>query len=292
METAGEVVQAYVAVQLERLLAAAPAVRAGEDDAVHDARVVTRRLRAALSVYRPALDRTVTDPLRDELAELGRALGAARDPHVERHALLRRLAHEDPDLVVGPDRAPDRRGPVRRPPPRAGRGRRLAGVGPVRRARRDALHRPARRALRLIATPRRSCRAAHAGRGSDSTGPWSWLRRRPPGWTVTRHCTRSARRRGARGTPARSRCRSSGPPRGAAPGGRTGCRRSSGPSTTQWCARRRCAGSRTRRSSTARARSRTDACTRSSSAAAQEAERAAMTPVRKAVRRGHRRWTR
>ncbi|KRD44762.1 hypothetical protein ASE38_11930 [Cellulomonas sp. Root930] len=102
METAGEVVQAYVAVQLERLLAAAPAVRAGEDDAVHDARVVTRRLRAVLSVYRPALDRTVTDRLRDELAELGRALGAARDPHVERHALLRRLAHEDPDLVVGP----------------------------------------------------------------------------------------------------------------------------------------------------------------------------------------------
>lgn len=102
METAGEVVQGYVAVQLERLLAAVPGVRAGDDDAVHDARVATRRLRAVLSVYRPVLDRTVTDPLRDELADLGHALGAARDPYVERHALRRRLAHEDPALVLGP----------------------------------------------------------------------------------------------------------------------------------------------------------------------------------------------
>ncbi|WP_421734238.1 CHAD domain-containing protein [Cellulomonas sp.] len=102
MGSAGEVVQAYVAVQAERLLAALPAVRAGDDDAVHDARVATRRLRAALSVYRPVLDRTVTDPLRDELAELGTVLGAARDAHVELHALRRRIALEDPDLVVGP----------------------------------------------------------------------------------------------------------------------------------------------------------------------------------------------
>jgi len=102
MGSAGEVVQAYVTAHVERLLVAVPAVRDGGDDAVHDARVATRRLRAAMSVYRPVLDRTVTDPLGDELAELGHVLGAARDAYVEGHALRRRLAHEDPSLVVGP----------------------------------------------------------------------------------------------------------------------------------------------------------------------------------------------
>ncbi|GEK19489.1 CHAD domain-containing protein [Cellulomonas xylanilytica] len=102
MGSGREVVQTYVTTQVERLLAAVPAVRDGDDDAVHDARVSTRRLRAALSVYRPVLDRAVTDRLRDELAELGRVLGAARDAHVERHALRRRLSQEDPSLVVGP----------------------------------------------------------------------------------------------------------------------------------------------------------------------------------------------
>ena len=102
MGSAGEVVQAYVTTQTERLLAAVPGVRDGDDDAVHDARVATRRLRAALSVYRPVLDREVVDPIRDELADLGHVLGTARDAYVEGHALRRRLAHEDPALVAGP----------------------------------------------------------------------------------------------------------------------------------------------------------------------------------------------
>ncbi|WP_456789070.1 CHAD domain-containing protein [Cellulomonas sp. P5_C5] len=102
MGSAVEVVQAYVTAQVERLLAAVPGVRDGDDDAVHDARVATRRLRAALSVYRPVLDRSVSDPVSDELADLGHVLGAARDAYVEGHALRRRLAHEDPALVVGP----------------------------------------------------------------------------------------------------------------------------------------------------------------------------------------------
>ncbi|WP_456826544.1 CHAD domain-containing protein [Cellulomonas sp. P5_E12] len=101
-ETAGQVLQAYVTAQAQRLRAVAPGVRAGDDDAVHDARVATRRLRAALSVYRPVLDRAATEPARDELSDLGHVLGGARDAHVERHALLRRLAAEDPTLVVGP----------------------------------------------------------------------------------------------------------------------------------------------------------------------------------------------
>ena len=102
MGSAGDEVQAYVAVQVERLLATLPGLRHGDDDAVHDDRVATRRLRAALSVYRPVLDRTVSDPLRTELAELGHVLGEARDAHVEQHALHRWLDREDPALVTGP----------------------------------------------------------------------------------------------------------------------------------------------------------------------------------------------
>ena len=232
MGSAGEVVQAYVSTQTERLLAAVPGVRDGDDDAVHDARVATRRLRAALSVYRPVLDREVTDPLRDELAELGHVLGTARDAYVEGHALRRRLAHEDPGTRRRPDRAADRRGPLRRPPPRAGPGGRVAGVGAVRGARRDAGAGPADRARRPPARPPRSSLAAPAERGTASTARWRSPRQPLPGRSVTRRCTRSARRRGAPGTPARWRQRASERLRGAARSGRTACRRSSGRSTT------------------------------------------------------------
>lgn len=98
--TAGQVVQAYVTVQAERLRATLPGLRAGDDDAVHDARVATRRLRAALSAYRRVLGGT--GALREELADLGHVLGAARDPFVELRALRRRLVDEDPTFVVGP----------------------------------------------------------------------------------------------------------------------------------------------------------------------------------------------
>ncbi|MEZ0449867.1 CHAD domain-containing protein [Cellulomonas sp. ICMP 17802] len=98
--TAGQVVQAYVALHAGRLRASVPLLRQGDDAAVHDARVATRRLRAALSVYRRVLGST--GPLRDELADLGHVLGAARDPHVELRALRQLLADEDPALVVGP----------------------------------------------------------------------------------------------------------------------------------------------------------------------------------------------
>ena len=100
--TAAEVVRAYVAVHTERLLAADPALRAGDDDAVHDARVATRRLRTALAVFRPVVDRSATDPVRDELSELGHLLGDARDAYVERRALRRLVAQEDIELVLGP----------------------------------------------------------------------------------------------------------------------------------------------------------------------------------------------
>ncbi len=102
--TAREHVRAYVAAAVAALVAAGPGLEAGEDDAVHDARVATRRLRTALGVFRPVLDRERVEPLRDDLRALGRLLGDVRDPAVERDALLRGLEREPDELVVGPVR--------------------------------------------------------------------------------------------------------------------------------------------------------------------------------------------
>jgi CHAD domain-containing protein len=99
--SAGEAVRAYLARHVLRLLAAEPGVREGDDAAVHDARVATRRLRTALGTFRPVLVRDETDPLRAQLGELGHLLGEARDPFVELRALRRALADEPDELVLG-----------------------------------------------------------------------------------------------------------------------------------------------------------------------------------------------
>ena len=52
--------------------------REDERDGVHKMRVATRRLRSALSTYRPVLSTNRTEPVRDELSWLGRELGAPR----------------------------------------------------------------------------------------------------------------------------------------------------------------------------------------------------------------------
>lgn len=81
---------AYAALRehFARLLAQEPAVRLGEDsEAVHQARVATRRLRAALSLFRDYLP-SAAQHLRDELRWVARLLGEARDLDVQ----LARLA--------------------------------------------------------------------------------------------------------------------------------------------------------------------------------------------------------
>ncbi|WP_062381032.1 CHAD domain-containing protein [Demequina pelophila] len=80
--TAGAVLGDYLREQAARLRELDPEVRADAPDAVHQARVTTRRLRAALAAYRPLLERERTEPLREELRWLGRALGGARDAEV------------------------------------------------------------------------------------------------------------------------------------------------------------------------------------------------------------------
>jgi CHAD domain-containing protein len=77
------------------------AAHADQPDGVHDMRVSTRRLRSALATGRPFLDRTVTDPVRDELGWLADVLGAARDAEVRSariSALLDDLVAERADL--------------------------------------------------------------------------------------------------------------------------------------------------------------------------------------------------
>ncbi|WP_051640101.1 CHAD domain-containing protein [Cellulomonas sp. URHE0023] len=94
---ADDSVGAYLARHARRLVRSEPGLRAGDGDAVHDARTATRRIRAALAAYGDD-----QEPLRAALRELGHALGAARDPAVELHALRRILDAEHPDHVRGP----------------------------------------------------------------------------------------------------------------------------------------------------------------------------------------------
>ncbi|GCD88980.1 CHAD domain-containing protein [Nocardioides sp. LS1] len=99
-----KVVRARLAAHTDALAGADRAMRAGDAEGVHDARVACRHLRADLATFRTVLDRARTEPVRDELAWLVRALSAARDAHVV-HARLAHLAdHELAVHVVGPVR--------------------------------------------------------------------------------------------------------------------------------------------------------------------------------------------
>ncbi|MCL3859628.1 CYTH and CHAD domain-containing protein [Actinotalea sp. K2] len=101
---AGAVVWSHLAEQVTALTDRDPEVRADQPDAVHQMRVASRRLRSALRTFRPLLDRSVTDPLRADLKELGEVLGRARDAEVMRDRLAASLAEQDVELVIGPVR--------------------------------------------------------------------------------------------------------------------------------------------------------------------------------------------
>ena len=67
-----------IGASVRRLLAFDPVIRIGEDpEGVHQARVVTRRLRSDLRTLRPVLDEAWSEDLRGELRRLGTALGHA-----------------------------------------------------------------------------------------------------------------------------------------------------------------------------------------------------------------------
>lgn len=81
--TAGDVVTAALRSAATRIVTHHPVAVLGADpEGVHQMRVGARRLRSDLRTFRSLVDRSVTDPVRDELRWLGTVLGAVRDPDV------------------------------------------------------------------------------------------------------------------------------------------------------------------------------------------------------------------
>lgn len=100
---AGDAVLAAISRSVGTHLAHAPGVVLGEDpEAVHQARVATRRLRSDLRTFAPMLDEGWDNSLREDLRGVAAALGAVRDPEV----LALRFEHtalliSDPE-AIGP----------------------------------------------------------------------------------------------------------------------------------------------------------------------------------------------
>jgi CHAD domain-containing protein len=97
--TAGDHVLAYVRAQRDAIIDLDPAVRQDAEDSVHSMRVATRRLRSTFKSYGKVLDRTVTDPIGDELKWLAGELGVDRDREVLNERLSAAL-DEVPDALV------------------------------------------------------------------------------------------------------------------------------------------------------------------------------------------------
>ena len=82
--SAGDVLLAHVREQVQQVRAQDLPVRLDAQDSVHKMRVATRRLRSALTTFKPLVDPDVARSLRDELKWLAGELGAARDAEVMR----------------------------------------------------------------------------------------------------------------------------------------------------------------------------------------------------------------
>uniref|UniRef100_UPI00145C7D27 CYTH and CHAD domain-containing protein n=1 Tax=Candidatus Roseilinea sp. NK_OTU-006 TaxID=2704250 RepID=UPI00145C7D27 len=97
--TVGELACAVLREHLAQFLSQEPGVRLGEDaEAVHRARVATRRLRAALSLFRDYLP-PEAQRLRDELRWIARLLGGVRDMDVQ---LERLVTWREEDATIEP----------------------------------------------------------------------------------------------------------------------------------------------------------------------------------------------
>ncbi|MFJ6155147.1 CHAD domain-containing protein [Pseudarthrobacter sp. NPDC092184] len=106
---AAAVVSAYLAVQIQEILAQDPKVRLEEPESVHNMRSAVRRIRSALAAYRKLYAARPVRHLRDELKWLGQLLGGPRDAEVLLDRLRGHLAELPPgegvdaatDLVEG-----------------------------------------------------------------------------------------------------------------------------------------------------------------------------------------------
>jgi CHAD domain-containing protein len=90
-----DVIKHVFAESIASLLKHDPLVRtSGDPEAVHQARVATRKLRSHLRTFGPLLDPEWTEPLRSELGWLALGLGAVRD----REVLFERLSERAKSL--------------------------------------------------------------------------------------------------------------------------------------------------------------------------------------------------
>ena len=90
--TVDDFVRSTLTRSVRQLFAADPQLRLADDsDAVHDARVASRRLRSHLKMFEPCLTPGATDTLRRELSWLGAGLGHVRDSDVLLAALAAKI---------------------------------------------------------------------------------------------------------------------------------------------------------------------------------------------------------
>ncbi|MFE2742957.1 CHAD domain-containing protein [Streptomyces scopuliridis] len=102
--SAGDHILAYLRDQADAIVAQDPAVRRDLPDSVHQLRVATRRMRSAFRTYRRILDRSVTDPVGDELQWVAAELGVDRDHEVLDERLSSRVDALPVTLLLGPVR--------------------------------------------------------------------------------------------------------------------------------------------------------------------------------------------
>ncbi|WP_215543941.1 CYTH and CHAD domain-containing protein [Amycolatopsis sp. CA-230715] len=101
---AGDVVLAYLREQVDVLRRNDIGVRRDAEDAVHQMRVASRRIRGALNSFKRVLDRDATRELAAELKWLAGGLGPARDIEVSREYFGAAVAKLPDELVIGPVR--------------------------------------------------------------------------------------------------------------------------------------------------------------------------------------------
>jgi CHAD domain-containing protein len=99
---AGDVVLDHLREQVEQVATQDLPVRLDAPDAVHRMRVATRRLRSALTTFKPLFEKDVVRPLRGELKWLAAELGAARDAEVMRDRVRRAVESESATVEPGP----------------------------------------------------------------------------------------------------------------------------------------------------------------------------------------------
>lgn len=91
----------YMSAQIDAMLAGDVALRRGED-AIHDTRVASRRLRSTLRVFGKLLDGAAIRGIEDELKWYAGLLGEVRDCQVQRRRLAEKIDELPPELVLGP----------------------------------------------------------------------------------------------------------------------------------------------------------------------------------------------